>query len=135
MIILIDLNVLLDVVLAREPWAQDAKQLFDKVAAGHYEAVIAAASVPTLFYITRKLKNLEAAFAAVDMTIASFRSIELNEAVLKQARSLAGSDFEDNIQIACSVYAGADFIVTRDRQGFVSSPIEAIETAEFLRRF
>lgn len=135
MIILVDLNILLDVVLAREPWGSEANRLFDGAAAGRYEAVIAASSVPNLFYIANRAKGIEAAFAAVEMCLESFRLVKLDEAILIQARNLPGPDFEDNIQIASAMHARADYIVTRDLQGFKSSPIPVIDTLVFIRQF
>lgn len=41
-------------------------------------------------------------------------------------------DFEDDLQIACAVAAGLDVIVSRDRAGFVHSPIPVLSPAELL---
>ena len=42
-------------------------------------------------------------------------------------------DFEDSLQIAAARSWGADVIVTRDRVGFVNSPIKVLTPAEFLK--
>lgn len=134
MIVLLDLNILLDVVLAREPWATEAVTLCDRAARGDFEAVVAAASVPTLFYVVRKAKGADAALAAVDLCLQSFRLAELNEAVLMHARTISAADFEDNIQIACAEQAKARFIVTRDLTGFKASSIPPLSPPELLGR-
>ena len=41
-------------------------------------------------------------------------------------------DFEDSLQIAVALSWGADVIVTRDKTGFVNSPIKVLSPAEFL---
>ena len=44
-------------------------------------------------------------------------------------------DFEDALQAASAKACGADWIVTRDEQGFRNCPVPAIVPAEFLARF
>lgn len=135
MTVLVDLNILLDVVLERLPWADEATRLFDGAADGRYELVVAASSVPNLFYIARRARGLKEAFAAVDMCLESFRIIEMTEDSLREARNFAGSDFEDNIQIAAAVAAKGDYIVSRDLEGFKSSRIPVMNTLVFIRQF
>ena len=43
-----------------------------------------------------------------------------------------GSDFEDNLQIACEVEATLDAIVTRNPKDFVRSPVLILTPAELL---
>jgi hypothetical protein len=43
-----------------------------------------------------------------------------------------GSDFEDNLQIACAVKAGLDAIVTRNPKDFADSPVPVLTPAELL---
>ena len=59
----------------------------------------------------------------------------MDKALLLQARTLVGSDFEDNVQIACAQIADLDLIVTRNTPDFshVSMPvIEPPAIARFL---
>lgn len=58
----------------------------------------------------------------------------VDEATLRLALSLKGSDLEDNLQIICAASVAADAIVTRDPRGFVFSPLPAETPAAFLRR-
>jgi predicted nucleic acid-binding protein len=130
--VLLDLNVLLDVVLAREPFATEAMAVLracsDKRIAGYVSAV----SVPTLFYIGRKTVGRELASAAVDHCLRSFEICAVDRAVLQSARTLSGTDFEDDIQIACAVAASLDAIITRDRLGFSTSPVPVLNPADLL---
>ena len=41
-------------------------------------------------------------------------------------------DFEDSVQISCAQEWGADVIVTRDKAGFVHSPIKVMTPSELL---
>jgi len=48
------------------------------------------------------------------------------------ATTLPGSDFEDNLQIACAVEARLDAIVTRNPKDFAGSPVPVLTPAELL---
>lgn len=54
MTVLIDTNVLLDDLLIREPFQADAHQLLEACRAGQIKGVVAAHSIPNMFYILRK---------------------------------------------------------------------------------
>lgn len=52
--ILIDTNVLLDYLLTREPFYEDAKKVILKCTEGEVKGCIAAHSIPNMFFILRK---------------------------------------------------------------------------------
>jgi len=54
--ILFDTNVILDVLLAREPFVDVANQLFSKVENREIQGYVAAITLNNLFYIIRKVK-------------------------------------------------------------------------------
>jgi len=51
--LLIDTNVLLDVVLERQPWVEDATALLDAVAKGQAVGYVASHAIPTVYYTER----------------------------------------------------------------------------------
>jgi hypothetical protein len=56
--------------------------------------------------------------------------VATDQAALLAAHTLAGTDFEDDLQIACAVRAQVDAIVTRDPHGFAASPIPVLTPAD-----
>jgi len=48
------------------------------------------------------------------------------------ATNLPGSDFEDDLHIACAVEARLDAIVTRNPKDFAGSPVPVLTPAELL---
>jgi predicted nucleic acid-binding protein len=56
----------------------------------------------------------------------------VDRVALEAAHAMTGSDFEDNLQIACAVQAGADAIVTRDAQGFRGAPLPVLAPADLM---
>lgn len=127
--LLVDTNVDLDLLLARDPWMTQARPLVDAQDAGRVAVHLAASVVTDVFYIGRRLVGIDQAFLAVDRCLEDFELVPINRAILEAARGLVGNDFEDNVQIACAQAAGLDLIITRDVAGFRHSPNPAIEPA------
>ena len=132
--ILLDLNVILDVVLDRDPFVADALAVCRECATGRSAGYLAAISLPTLFYLVKKIKHLESAREAVRLCLESFEIAPVTRNELTSARDSQGADFEDNIQIACAVSSGVGMIVTRNAADFSHSPIPVMTPAEWLAK-
>src|SRR5690349_12510549 len=130
--ILLDINVLLDVFLARSPWLDDSAAAIQAGLDGRVAAHISAASLPTIFYLVRRNADLDRARAVVRECLRSFRILPVDRQALERAAAMPASDFEDNLLVACAELARLDAIVTRDPRGFTGSPVPALSPAEFL---
>lgn len=128
--VLLDLNVILDVLLNRAPWVTDSAATWDAHRAGEVVAHVAAFAVPTLFYVMRRQSDLSRAHEGVRICLESLEIAPVGRSTLQLARRQAGSDYEDNLQIACAVEAGLDAIVSRDLTGFAQSPIPVLTPAD-----
>ncbi len=58
--------------------------------------------------------------------------LPVDRTTLEMATTFPGSDFEDNLQIACAVEARLDAIVTRNPKDFAGSPVQILTPAELL---
>src|SRR5258706_13702214 len=131
---LIDTNVLLDVLLPREPWAAESKAVWDAADAGTFEAYISGVSFPNVFYIPRKIIGIEKAHEAVRLLFDAFEVAPIDASTVEAALVLKGSDFEDNLQIASALASRSDAIVTRDPKGLANTRCQVLSPAEFLSR-
>ncbi len=133
--ILFDTNVLLDAILAREPFLADAVFLLNAVESGRVEGFMSATTVTDVHYLVgRQTKSSEAAIAAVTRLLALMEICALDREVLEQAIALGLPDFEDAVQIACAIELELEGIVTRDVNGFVGSPIPIFSPQELRNR-
>jgi hypothetical protein len=130
--VLLDLNIVLDVFLARSSWLADSAAVVKANHEGKIEAFLSAASVPTIFYLVRRNADLAKAKTVVAECLASFQIVPVDRATLQLAHSLSGSDFEDNLQVASAALARLDAIITRVPKGFAGSVIPALTPAELL---
>ncbi len=129
---LIDTNVVLDWLLDRKPWSDAALPLWDARDAGQVVAYLPASVLTGVFYIVRRQAGIPAAFASVDRVFGAFGLFAVDAPLLQQARALPGSDFEDNVQIACAVNAQLDLIVTRNLADFQHAPVPVIEPPQIV---
>lgn len=130
--VLFDTNVVLDALLNRSPWVTDAAACWQASDDGNIMGCLTASTLTDVFYIARKQKGAEAARAAVRVCLDAFAICAVDRLSLECAIDLPGSDFEDNLQIACATLASLDAIITRDKDGFRDSVLAVLTPAELL---
>lgn len=131
--ILIDTNVLLDYLLEREPFFEDAKKVILSCTEGNTKGCIAAHSISNMFFILRKDYT-----AKERREILSSLCIIFDVEGIDKAKLLSGlaneefSDFEDCLQMECAKSYGAEYIVTRNVSDYSVSDVKAILPSEYL---
>lgn len=78
MTILVDTNVILDMLLKREPYRATAQTIITKCAEGDVTGYLAAHSIPNLFYILRKDYSQEERRKFIKNLCDIFRISDLN---------------------------------------------------------
>lgn len=134
MVILVDTNVILDALLKREPYVNEAQIIITKCADREVKGYLAAHSISNLFYILRKsysqqerrefIRNLCDIFYVSDLNVKKILSAVDNEQFI---------DFEDCLQEECAVEVKADYIVTRNPADYKKSRVQIIEPSEFVK--
>lgn len=131
--VLVDTNVVLDVVLERNPHAKSALTIFSLVETGKLQAVLCATTLTTIYYLATKVKNATSANRIVQQLLQLFEVGIVNRNVLENACSSKFSDFEDSVIHEAAVSSGAQAIITRDRKGFKHSSISVYTPKEVVR--
>ncbi len=129
---LLDTNVILDAMLERHPWSFDASALWQAKLDELFVAYITATSVTDIFYITRRHAGREKAWQVIQFCLDQLSVISVGIDELRLATTIEGSDFEDNLQIACAVSRQLDVIVTRNLSGFARNSIRILTPQEML---
>lgn len=125
--VLLDLNVLLDVLLDREPHVAASAAFWATVEEGRVEGLVAAHGFTTIFYLVARHRGRDDARRVVADLLAVFGVAAEDEQVIARATTLDLPDFEDAVSIAAAEAAGCDTVVTRDARGFAASPVPAVE--------
>ncbi len=132
--ILIDTNVILDILLKREPFFIDSYQALRIAAENNMDCYISAAAATDIYYLLRKgLRSDEAAreYMYRLTTLAIFADV-LSEDVLKAMES-GIKDFEDAVVCTVGKRIGVQYILTRNIKDFTDSNPPAITPKEFVK--
>ena len=124
--ILFDVNVVLDVLLDRQPYAEPSAAVWAAVETGISKGMLAAHAVTTIHYLVRKEMGNTKAKRTISAILRVFEVAAVDGAVVEEALQLPFSDFEDAVTAAAARLAGCECIVTRDPKGFRESPVRSL---------
>ena len=124
--LLVDTNVVLDVLLDRQPHAETSVAIWAFVEAGRWEGFLAAHAITTIHYLVRKELGMVRKRQLITLILRVFRVAPLDASIVEQAFRLPIVDFEDAVTAAAALAAECEFIVTRDPRGFKGSPVRAL---------
>ena len=124
--ILFDTNVVLDVLLDRQPYAEASAAAWVAVETGISKGMLAAHAVTTIHYLVRKERGNIKASRIVSAILRVFGVAAVDGAVVQEALQLPFSDFEDAVTAAAARLAGCECIVTRDPKRFRGSPVRSL---------
>lgn len=131
--VLFDTNVLLDVLLEREPHVGVATKLIALVDNDRIEGVICATAVTTLYYIGAKDLGSGTARDHLRTLLSLFKVASVDGDVLRRALEDGGfQDFEDAVVHEAAHAAGAGAIVTRNTGDFAKAAIPVFDPHELL---
>lgn len=125
--VLVDVNVVLDVLLARAPHAAASTACLAAIESGRVEGFLSGHAVTTLAYLVGRARGRGEARKVVQDLCALFTVAPVDEAVIQRAIVLSLEDFEDAVTAAAAEAAACEAILTRDAAGFSGSPVPGIE--------
>jgi predicted nucleic acid-binding protein len=131
---LFDADVLLDVIEERLPHVEASAEALARVEEGEAEGLVAAHTLPTVFYLVEKHRGRAAAYEGVRLLLRLLRVVPVDHERLTQALGWSWADFEDALQAACAVRAGADVLVTRNTADYGGAPLPIETPEQFLAR-
>lgn len=130
--LLVDINVVLDVILLRQPWAADASALLSAIEVGRAEGYVAGHTITTAHYITAKEKGRQSAGIVIADLLRILQVVPVEGADFHHALVMGLADFEDAVQVAAGLKIGADYIVTRNEKDFRGALLEPKSAGEIL---
>jgi predicted nucleic acid-binding protein len=130
--VLLDLHIVLDVILGRQPHAEPAARLWAALETGGGQGYIPAHGMTTVYYVIHKARGAAFARQAIGALVTAFGVAPVNEAVLRRAIALGWLDLEDAVCAAAAEAVGCDVIATRDPSGFPDSPVRVSDPATVL---
>lgn len=130
--VLFDTNVVLDVMLDRYPFSDNAAKLISYVENKQLIGFIAATTITTINYIAEKVIGKKKAITEIEKLLIIFDIAPINKNVLKGALKLEFKDFEDAVLNEAGNQANVEVIVTRNTKDFKKATIPVYTPDEFL---
>lgn len=130
--VLVDVNVVLDVLLARAPHAAASTACLAAIEARRVEGFLSAHAVTTLAYLVGRARGRAEERKVVQDLCALFAIAPVDGTTIQRALVLPLEDFEDAVTAAAAEAAGCEAILTRDASGFSGSPLPGVDPAFWL---
>jgi len=131
--VLLDCDVVLDVLLKRQPFVLTSAQVLDAVVTTKIEGYLAGHAVTNIYYILRRQLGRETAYQELSKLLQHLRIVSITDAVIRAALQSAMSDLEDAVASEAAKAAGLDLIVTRNLTAFVASSVPALLPNDLLK--
>ena len=119
--VLFDTNIILDVLLIRNPFFALSANLLDAVESKDIDGFLCATTLTTIDYLVTKFQNKYVAKLAISKLLSLYSIEEVNQSVLNFANTSNFSDFEDAVLYFSALNVGVDSIVTRNNNDFTSA--------------
>ena len=131
--VFIDTNILLDLLLERQPWVQQASVLFSMADRKELDLLCCSLSFSTAVYLMHRLKYSRKEIIT-KLTIAkSLCTVTtVDSSVIDRVLQSDFSDLEDGMQYYSALAANAEVIVTRNEKDYILSNIPVLSPTEFL---
>ncbi len=124
--VLFDSDVLLDVLLAREPHVAASAQAVDTVPRGTVEGYVAGHAVTNVYYVLRRQVGDRQSRALLANLLVQLTLAPVTDRAIRAALASPFTEFEDAVSHAVAVETGVDVSVTRNTSDFAQSVIPAL---------
>lgn len=131
--VLFDTNVVLDLLLGREPHAAIAALLVSRVESGDLRGLLGATTITTIHYLLSKAAGRERAAVHIATLLDIFEVAPVTRAQLSAALDAGFGDCEDAVLHAAAVDAGATAIVTRNARDFRRATLPVYAPADLAK--
>jgi len=132
--VLIDTNIVLDVLLNRKPFVENALKVFRQAEKGRIEAYITASSITDLVYILRKAYSLTEIKTHLKEMLQFIKLAGINPSMINDALNNDAPDFEDAVMMECARQSGIEIIITRNKADFKNSDVPCISLEEWTKQ-
>ncbi len=130
--VLLDTNIVLDYILERSQFIDDARKMMQLSYDDKIKAYVSASSVTDIYYIVRKLKSKNEALDFLIELLSFVNVAGVNKTVIIHAIKSNFSDFEDAVQNFSAVNSDIDVFVTRNTKDFKNSQLKILEPIQFI---
>lgn len=131
--VFIDTNVLVDLLLERDPWADNAAVIFSMADRKEIELFCCSLSFSTAIYLMQRMKYSRKEIVTKLAIVKSLCTVTTVDGfVLDRVLQSDFPDLEDAMQHYSALAAGAEVIVTRNVKDYAAAGLPVMTPGEFL---
>ncbi len=130
--IFLDTDVILDLLLEREPFYYGAMIVFEKAENNEINLFTSATCFANLFYILRKAYNFIQVYRILNNLKISLKILSVDSNIISLALLTNAADFENYVQYYTALNNKMDIILTRNTKNYKLSKIPVMTPEEFL---
>ena len=128
--IFLDANIVLDLLDGERPGHADALLLEKSVESSQSICMCAWHTLSIVAYVGSKVYGKEEIHLLLRELLVSWTVPDTGTEEARKAFMYLSGDYEDAMQIASAVAGRADYLVTRDMDGFSKSPVKIVSPRE-----
>ena len=123
--LLIDTNVILDVLLRRDPFAEAATNVLNLTRREDIREYVSASAITDIYYIAnRQMKDSTAVKDLLKRLLMVVSVAAVSEQEIQNALCLPWADFEDSVQYSVALQSEMDGIITRNPNDYQGANIQ-----------
>lgn len=130
--VLFDTNVVLDLLLSRDEFVNDAAVLISKADNNEIDGFLCATTITTIHYLLERSLNTTQAASHIKTLLNIFSIAPVSNETLEKALNPKFIDYEDSVLHEAALAVNANSIVTRDYSGFKNSKIPVYTPKELI---
>ena len=131
--ILVDTNVIIDALTAREPWNESAEKIFLLGANHIVDLYITASSATDIYYLIRKhLHNVQTSKQVMGKLYSLISILEVTGTDCVEALASQIKDYEDAVVERVASRKEMDYIVTRNIKDYQDGNVKVILPDDFI---
>lgn len=131
--ILVDTNIVLDVMLKREPFYKSSLEILGLSKRGDIEEYVSASAITDIYYLAyRQLKDKGMVKKLMKKLLTVVSVASVSEQEIENALSLEWNDFEDSVQYSVAFLQEMEGIVTRNPNDYKEAKIKIWKPEELL---
>ena len=132
--VFLDTNIILDLLLDREPFSSDVANLIELATDSSIELCVSSVTITDVYYIVSKYEGIKAANNKTKHILELVTVENVGQTTVIKASKSGFKDFEDGVQNFCAEESKHKIIVTRNTKDFKKSKLSIMTAKECITR-
>jgi len=130
--VFIDADIILDLLLDREPYSLSSSKLFTAIEEREVIAFTTPVILANIYYISAKMIDRKSALEYVRKLLTLLKVTAVDEKIMLLAANSDFKDFEDSIQYYAAKNEAVDFWITRNKMDYNIADLTVCTPDEYL---